>query len=466
MFRMFKNKGMFMKLFSSHLLILLMSFIVFALLLSSLFHNEMTSRYNKTFEHQVERLIDHFREAAEQGWDDETLLTSLEMSMNQENRQILLFNQEGNAVYNKGFLESLGVSDDIVQDILEGATMNQRIRTVDSEVIYMMSAPIMIPDAESREHAIVILFHEFDRESGQIVLINFITSLVTITFTAIIIFFVSRKITAPLRKMRNSTMQFAKGDFSHRIKVEGKDEIGQLAQTFNHMAEELGSLDQLRKDFVANVSHDLRSPLTSIRGFLGAMIDGTIPAEKQNHYLSIMRHETDRLMKLVNDLLDTASLEAGNWKLEKRHYNVSEQLRMILAKMDPHASEHKIEMELTTDEEVFVFADEGRMEQVWINILQNALQNSDEDSRIDLKLTENQDGVEVRICDQGKGMTEEELEHMWDRFYKTDKARSKKSGTGIGLSIVKQIIDLHNATIEVNSKINNGTEIIIVLPKQ
>jgi len=301
MFKMFKNKGMFMKLFSSHLLILLMSFIVFALLLSSLFHNEMTSRYNKTFEHQVERLIDHYREAAEQGWDDETLLTSLEMSMNQENRQILLFNQEGDAVYNKGFLESLGVSDDIVQDTLEGETMNQRIRTVESEVIYMMSAPIMIPNADSPEHAIVILFHEFDRESGQILLINFITSIVTITFTAIIIFFVSRKITAPLRTMRNSTMQFAKGDFSHRIKVQGKDEIGQLAQTFNHMAEELGSLDQLRKDFVANVSHDLRSPLTSIRGFLGAMIDGTIPAEKQNHYLSIMRHETDRLMKLVND---------------------------------------------------------------------------------------------------------------------------------------------------------------------
>ncbi|WP_280770162.1 sensor histidine kinase [Salipaludibacillus daqingensis] len=463
---MFKNKGMFIKLFSSHLLILLFSFLVFALLLNSLIHNEMTTRYNKTFDHQGERLVEHFREARQQGWDEETLLTSLEMSMNQENRQILLFDGNGDALYHHGFLEDLGVSQSVVHDALQGETMNRRVRTDGFEIVYMMAAPLTIPDADSPEHAMVMFFHEFDRESSQIVWINFITSLVTVSLTAIIIFFVSRRMTAPLRKMRNSAMQYAKGDFSHRIHVDSKDEIGQLANTFNHMAKELGSLDQLRKDFVANVSHDLRSPLTSIRGFLGAMMDGTIPAEKQKHYLTIMRNETDRLMKLVNDLLDTASIEAGNWNLEKKQYNVAEQLRMIIAKMEPSASEHQIDMELTSEDEIIIFADEERMEQVWINLLQNAVQNSDPNSSIQLKIIEKEIDVEVLISDKGKGMTKEELSHIWDRFYKTDKARSKRSGTGIGLSIVKQIIDLHDATINVDSEINEGTDIKIVLPKQ
>ncbi|WP_416149012.1 sensor histidine kinase [Salipaludibacillus sp. HK11] len=427
----------------------------------------MKNRYNKTFEHQGERLINHFHEANVHNWDDETLFISLEMSMNQENRQILLFDSQGEAVYSPEFLGDLGVSNEVVDDILQGEIKNQRVRTDDSEWIYLMGAPLSIPNPNSTEedHAMVMLFHEYDRESSEVLWISAITTFITVTITAIVIYFVSRKITAPLREMRNSTMQFAKGDFTHRIQLGGKDEIGQLAKTFNHMARELGSLDQLRKDFVANVSHDLRSPLTSIRGFLGAMMDGTIPQEKQKHYLAIMRNETDRLMKLVNDLLDTASLEAGSWQLEKKHYNLSEQLRMIIGKMEPHVSEQQIEIALSTDEELFVFADEERMEQVWINLLHNAVQNSATGSMIDLKLVESKFGVEVQICDQGYGMTLEELKHMWDRFYKTDKARSKKSGTGIGLSIVKQIIDLHDASIEVNSKKNEGTEFKVTLPK-
>jgi signal transduction histidine kinase len=461
----FKNKGMFRKLFSSHLIILLISFVVFAVLLNSLIHNEMTARYSRTFDHQKDRLIEHFLNAKEQGWNEETLQTSLEMSMNQENRQILLFNQEGTPVYNTGFLEGIGFSREDLKHVLAEGSVNKRIQGKGTQVVYMIAEPLIIPTADVDEYVMVMLFHEFDNESSQIVWISFLTAGFTILITALMIFFVSRKITAPLTNMRNVAMQYAKGDFSARIHVESKDEIGQLAHTFNYMAKELGSLDQLRKEFVANVSHDLRSPLTSIRGFLGAMMDGTIPKEKHQHYLTIMRHETDRLMKLVNDLLDQTSLEAGNWKLDCKRYNLTEQLRTMLAKMEPTASKHGIDMALNTEEDIYIYADEDRMAQVWGNLLQNALQNSDSGTAIQLEVNKHSNNVDVNVCDEGVGMTEEELSHVWERFYKTDKARSKKTGTGIGLSIVKQIVDLHGASISVKSKKGHGTTFKVTLPK-
>nr|WP_281419858.1 HAMP domain-containing sensor histidine kinase [Evansella tamaricis] len=282
------------------------------------------------------------------------------------------------------------------------------------------------------------------------------TILLALVIAGFIIFFTSRKITSPLREMNHSALQFAKGDFNHRVKIETKDEIGQLGETFNYMAQELASIDQMRKDFVANVSHDLRSPLTSIRGFLGALMDGTIPKEQQNKYLEIMKNETERLMKLVEDLLDMARLEANQIDINPVNYNVSEQLRLSIAKMEPLISQHEVDIELN-GEDINVTADRDRMEQVINNLLQNAIQFSKKNSKIEVTIKKVGEEAEISIRDFGLGMDEEDLKYIWERFYKKEKARSTKGGTGIGLSIVKHIIDLHGTSIQVESELNYGT---------
>ncbi|MCD8500677.1 MAG: HAMP domain-containing histidine kinase [Bacillaceae bacterium] len=263
--------------------------------------------------------------------------------------------------------------------------------------------------------------------------------------------------------MNKSALEFAKGNFTHRVKIETKDEIGQLGETMNYMAKELGSIDQMRKEFVANVSHDLRSPLTSIKGFLGALIDGTIPSTQQAKYYNVMKNETERLMKLVEDLLDMARLEANQLELSLNVYNVSEQVRIVIAKMEPELSKHQIEIELMNEEDVNVFADQDRIHQVLVNLLQNAIQFSKPKSKIEVSIETNNEEAFIRIRDYGFGMKQEDIQFIWERFYKTEKARTYKGGTGIGLSIVKHIIDLHQSTIDVDSKLGEGTTFTFTL---
>ncbi|WP_158318620.1 HAMP domain-containing sensor histidine kinase [Halalkalibacter akibai] len=252
-------------------------------------------------------------------------------------------------------------------------------------------------------------------------------------------------------------MRFAKGDFSRKVKIATKDEIGQLGHSVNYMAKELESIEQMRRDFVANVSHDLRSPLTSIKGFLVAFIDGTIPEQKKSRYLSIMKSETERLIKLVNDLLDITKLESAELTINPTSYNISEQLRLVIAKMEPELSKFEIEVELDEEEDYFVFADSDRIEQVFINLLQNAIHFSTRQQVIYIKMKKVENMLSVSIKDEGKGINEENLKKIWDRFYKVDQSRTNNLGTGIGLSIVKQIIDLHQTEIEVTSELGKGT---------
>lgn len=461
-----KRSSVFKKLFTSHLLILFLSFLIFAIVLNTLIHHEMVSRYNRTFEHQINQMQDFFDRADGLEMTEEMLLHSLEFNTDQENRQILLFDEQGEALFLPNFLLEQGLSSTIVEEALAGGNVSERVLGDEAEVSYVMASSITIPSVSPEPYAMVMVFHEFDHESRQIVGINFLTALIVLTGTAMIIYYVSRKITDPLTQMNHSAQQFAKGDFSHRVNVNKTDEIGELGGTLNHMAKELGSLDQLRKDFVANVSHDLRTPLTSIRGFLGAMLDGTIPPEKEKRYLTIMLNETDRLMKLVNDLLSTASLEAGKWELNCKPYNVTEQLRIIMAKMESETSKRNIEVEFITEkEDTEIYADSERMEQVFINLLQNAVQYSSFGSKIGILIKEQQEMVQIDITDQGRGMSEDELANIWERFYKSDKARTQKVGTGIGLSIVKQIIDLHNAGIMVESSVGEGTTFSLTITK-
>lgn len=290
-------------------------------------------------------------------------------------------------------------------------------------------------------------------------------SLISLTISGIFTYYLSKRITSPIRDMNQIALQIARGQFNQVMEIKSRDELGELGETFNYMAQELAGLDQMRKDFVANVSHDLRSPLTSIHGFVMAFQDNTIPEERKDYYLSIMKEQTERMIKLVNDLLDMARIEAGQMEIRPTMFNLSELVRQVIARMEPEIEKKQVNVELiiTQERDIHVFADPDRIDQVIVNLILNAIQLSSPGSPVEVKL-DIEDKAIVCIRDYGPGIKPENINSIWERFYKVDKARANKVGTGIGLSIVKHILDQHQSTIQVSSVLGNGAAFTFTLP--
>ncbi|MGG1556176.1 ATP-binding protein [Paenibacillus ferrarius] len=289
--------------------------------------------------------------------------------------------------------------------------------------------------------------------------------IISITITGLFTYNLSKRNTAPLREMNRVSLHIARGKFDQRINIKTRDELGELAETLNYMAQELAGLDQMRKDFVSNVSHDLRSPLTSIHGFIGAFLDDTIPSERKRYYYTIMKEQTERMIKLVNDLLDMARIEAGQLQIRSVIFNLSELVRQVAARMEPEFMKKQVNVELISKEakDIHVFADPDRIDQVIVNLIQNAVQFSSSGSTVEVILKEEEQAV-VSIRDYGPGIRQEDIKSIWERFYKADRARTKKTGTGLGLSIVKHILDLHQTDIQVESEVGRGTTFTFTLP--
>lgn len=461
-----KKKGIFLKLFLTYLVTFFVSLFLFGSVYLYMFHLNLYEDYQDSFGNSRQEIESHLQDAEENNWDSAMVASSLQILLRQDNRSIYLYDSAGELLYqpSPGDGAFIGINSSVVEEVLAGEEIAQGMR-INGDLMYLIAAPFQAGPEQASEDVMIMVFHELDHEIRQAVLMILFAIFITILCAGVILWFISRRLTLPLREMNKIAMKLAKGDFSQRVKIRSKDEIGQLGETFNTMAEDLDSLEQMRKDFLANVSHDLRSPLTSINGFLTALLDGTIPDSRKGHYYKLMKDETDRLIKLVNDLLHVNQLEAGKIVIQPADYNLSEQLRITAAKMEPQLSKKQIELELIgTEVDIMVNADQNRMEQVFINLLQNAVNFSTTGSKVLIKLKKENDRVKISIKDHGIGMDEEELNHIWDRFYKADSARSRKSGTGLGLSIVKSILEPHGVSIKAESKRGAGTVFSFKLP--
>lgn len=297
--------------------------------------------------------------------------------------------------------------------------------------------------------------------------ISYITLIILFLLSLIILIFFTEMVYVPLRKITEATEHYANGNMHYEFSVESGDEIGYLAATLSYMASEIARSEDDQKKFVANVSHDFRSPLTSIRGYLEAMLDGTIPPEQHEKYLSIVLNETERLTKLTNSLLTLNNLNTKGMLLDKTDFDINTTIRNVAASFEGTCREKKIAIELIlTGEEMYVTADMGKIQQVLYNLLDNAIKFSHHDSVIKLETTEKHNKIFVSVKDSGIGIPKDNLKLIWDRFYKSDLSRGKdKKGTGLGLSITKEIIQSHGEHINVISTEGVGTEFIFSLPK-
>ncbi|PDZ43191.1 envelope stress sensor histidine kinase HitS [Bacillus wiedmannii] len=260
--------------------------------------------------------------------------------------------------------------------------------------------------------------------------------------------------------------KITKGDFSVKIRNEEKydGEIGVLVKSINDMTDELNAMEKMRQEFVSNVSHEIQSPLTSIKGFARALQDDNLSEEKRKHYLTIIETETTRLSKLSQNLLKLTLLEAEEYTPERVAYRLDQQLKQIVLNSEPLWDKKEIELALDL-EKVHIIADQESMSQVWINLIHNSIKFTPIGGTITIQLKEYETLVEVRIRDSGIGISEEQKQHIFERFYKADSSRNRTyGGSGLGLAIVKKVLDLHQGEIKVESKEGNGTEFIVCIP--
>lgn len=231
------------------------------------------------------------------------------------------------------------------------------------------------------------------------------------------------------------------------------------------MAEDLKIADASKRDFVSNAAHELRSPMTSINGFVEGMLDGTIPKEKHRMYLEIVSSEVKRLTKLVKTMLDLSRIESGRDKISMAKTDINELIRHVVIRLSQKIELKGIIPEINiSDEPLFVYADSDKIEQVLQNLIDNAIKFTDKDQVISISTSLQGNKVYVSVKDEGAGINDDDIKFIWDRFYTVDKARSgNKTGTGLGLSIVKTIIDQHNENITVKSNLNQGTEFVFTL---
>lgn len=260
--------------------------------------------------------------------------------------------------------------------------------------------------------------------------------------------------------------KIAGGDFDARLdkETEGKGALGELVESVNNMALELGRMEKMRQEFISNVSHEIQSPLTSISGFAQALRNDKLILGDRLHYLDIIEAESIRLSRLSDNLLRLASLEAETVSFEPKPYRLDKQLRSIVLACEPQWADKRINMELFL-EEISITADEDMLSQVWINLVHNSIKFTPEGGSVRIELKRNGDKAEFSISDTGIGIAEEAQEHVFERFYKADKARERSNkGSGLGLAIAKRIIDMHCGAINVRSKLGEGASFTVSLP--
>lgn len=294
----------------------------------------------------------------------------------------------------------------------------------------------------------------------------YITALILFALSLIILLIFTRAVYFPLKKITYAANEYAAGNLAHNIQLSHQDEMGYLASTLNYMSTKLNEMEEYQRKFIANISHDFRSPLTSIKGYLEAILDGTIPPELYQKYLGIIISETERLNKLTQGLLTLNSLDSKGY-LSRTSFDINRTIKDTVASFEGTCSARGITFDLTfSDSLQMVYADLGKIQQVLYNLIDNAIKFSRDDSVIYIQTSVRYEKIFVSVKDTGIGIPKDCIKKIWERFYKTDLSRGKdKKGTGLGLSIVKEIIQSHGENIDVVSTEGVGTEFIFSLPK-
>ncbi len=466
-------KSVFSKYVSAFMIIILLSFVVVVVVTSSAIgrysgeaKRDMMQLSAREADKYIEEAIAASGVSAVDFFDAEgkELKQSLElMLLNTSDVNAVVTDAAGRPLIYAGEYEQLtllegGVSGDMLQVLTSGEEYSAFGYKTDAfknmQAVY--AAPIS--DAEGRFCGAVFMYSEsiMMMDLWEMILRVVMGSVLWVLLAALIaVYFISERVIAPLREISIAAKRFASGHFDVRVSVRGSDEVAEVARAFNNMAESLDNYDNMRNTFMSDVSHDLRSPMTSISGFIDGILDGVIPPEQHNYYLQIVASEIKRLSRLVSSLLDLSRIQAGERKFNMSDFDICEMARQILISFEQKIDAKRLDVSFECQEErMNVHADRDAIYQVLYNLCDNAVKFAGEGGKFSIGITRIKGKkLMVRVFNEGQGIAPADINYVFERFYKSDKSRGlNKSGAGLGLFISKTIMDAHEEKIWVESE--------------
>lgn len=449
----------------------MMALVVLMLLMLWLFQVVFLQSFYQS--QHISRVTQRSLEVAE-GWNTISLdefKNGLEKLSVDYNARIDIFDSKGNfqTIIDMGPRNILGMAEGIdIAEILKGKvkTFYARHHRLNSEFA-VIGIPLNTDTGVEGGFLITVPLAPV-KDTVGILKVQLIYLSIFLFFVSIILsFLMSKLFTRPILKIKDATEKMASGDMGVRLRVKSRDEIGKLADTVNHLAVELSKVEELRRDLIANVSHELRTPLSLIRGYAETIRDVSGEnREKRVKQLEIIIEESERLRKIVDDILNLSQMQAGYSDINMEAFRLDDTLKAVTKRYELLAEKTSVEVEYGGLEELMVIGNESRIEQVLYNLLNNAFNYTPENGIITIRATAKDSKVRVEVSDTGPGIPDEDLHHIWDRFYRSEKTDSKRNiGTGLGLAIVKTILESHKAEFGVKSKEGEGTTFWFELDK-
>ncbi|MBO4413918.1 MAG: HAMP domain-containing histidine kinase [Clostridia bacterium] len=463
-------KSIFTKFFATFVLIIVLSFSLMAALFSAMIADHFRSLSDKQLEDVAEACVDllgtRTAETGVNGLRDyfETNRSELRAAFAAFSRvlggdfAVLVTDSGGTILFTHGFrageISGTSVDAGVMSKITGGSC------TGEGDLGGLLDGKRSVYGLPLRTSGVVsgaVIVCKSDESVNQIISTTvktiIMTSLWMTLATLIAVYFVSERIAAPLHELANAARAYGNGKFDVRVKVSGTNEVAELGTAMNNMAASIEKLENTRSEFLSSVAHDLRTPMTTISGFVEAILDGTIPKDKQDSYLRLISEEIKRLSKLVSALLDVSRLESGDRKFVMAPFDICEMARIILINFEQKIEKKKLDVEFDApDDGLYVNADHDAVHQILYNICDNAVKFSREGGKYRVRITREKEKVSVSVYNEGDGIPESDLPRVFDRFYKADRSRGMdRSGTGLGMYIAKSIIDAHGEDIRVDS---------------
>lgn len=384
---------------------------------------------------------------------------------------ILMINEDGVVVLASPGLDEMMIGQSFVYPELVEGVKDGNIVSMETKATGLFDVPTLVVGYPLSVGQMVGIFMcrsmpEMEQSLYQMYQVGIASIFVVFLFAIVVSYVTSKKMTRPIKEMNEAAKIIASGVFEHRVEITSNDELGELGRSFNHMAESLQNNDKTRRDFIANVSHDLRSPLTSMQGFLTAMLDGTVPTEKRERYLQIVLEETNRLSRLTEGIVDLSRAESSKIILDESDFDLNELIRDNINLLEPQLNEKNAVIKaIYADQITMVHGDIDKISRVIQNLMSNAVKFSPVGGLIEVETTKTErKKVLVSIKDHGIGISQEDQKYIFDRFYKADRTRNQDMhGSGIGLAIVREFLLAHNEGITVKSVEGEGSTFVFSL---
>jgi len=458
-----------MKLFTTYLSLFLAIVLIISFFTLSIFYREFTLQAEQNLENAGERT----NALMERYYNNEITRVELNSWINAmsyiSNIKIYVLNPDTTSLINGLSSDDVEFNSQIAEDIIsimDGQTvrrMNPIKLSSEDEVAYL-GMPLKYKDQIS---GVILLFTpmtELNNVSREVMFTMVGIIAVTFLISAFSILRSSIRISEPIIEMSNYAIDIGKGKNVPDVEIKSQDEIGILAQSFNQMKKEILVSEQIRRDIVANVSHELRTPLTSIIGFLKGILDGVIKEEDQKKYLTIAYDEANRLKNLTHDIVEVAKLESGSTKLNKEKFSLNELVQNVKLELEPMISQKNLKFSLEEkNKNIIIDADKDRIRQVFINIINNSYKYT-EKGYIKIILDKKGKNAIIKIFDTGVGIPKDKISFLFNKFYTANEYGDATTGAGLGLNIVKNIIDMHNGKVLVESEVGKGTKTTIEIP--